>query len=160
MTWNKDHAKLKMAVVLFYQILFLFTSWFIIDTGSPWVRIGPRAPPPTTLHEWYHFDQGTLVNHINDATRKKLLRDMGFGHFSKLSQRKANLDNISSSNSHRIIILVSTPMFAWSKNRMKPLIKRLGHFYIANSKKSKMAASKSNFMTKSQCLNWKPNSIS
>ena len=93
------------------------------------------------------------MNGINDVNRKKLGRDMGFEHFSKLSQRKSYLDNISSSKSHRIIILVSTPMFSWSKNRMKPLIKRLCHSNIANSKKSKMAASKSNFMTKSQCLN-------
>ena len=93
------------------------------------------------------------MNGIDNVTRKKLGRDMGFGYFSKLSQRKSNLDNISSSKSHRIIISVSTPMFSWSKNRMKPLIKRLGHSYIANSEKSKMAASKSNFMTKSQCPN-------
>ena len=55
--------------------------------------------------------------------------------FSKLPQRKFNLDNISSSNLHRIISLVSTPMFSWSKNRMKPLIKRLGHSYNANLEK-------------------------
>ena len=56
---------------------------------------------PTTLHEWYHFDQGTPVNDINDVTRKKLGRDMGFGHFSKLhGATKSNLDNISSSNLH------------------------------------------------------------
>ena len=30
---------------------------------------------------------------------------------------------------------------------MKPLIKRLGHSYIEKSEKSKMAASKNNFMT-------------
>ena len=48
---------------------------------------------PTSLHEWYHFDQGTPVSDINmeivkyylhdinDVTRKKLGRDMGFGHF-------------------------------------------------------------------------------
>ena len=107
---------------------------FIIDTGSPWARIGPRAPP-TTLQEWYHFDQGTLVNGINDVTRKKLGRDMGYGHFSKLSLRKCNLYNISSSKSHRIIIFVSTPMLSWSKYRMKSLIKRICHSYIANSKK-------------------------
>ena len=47
-----------------------------------------------------------------------------------------NLDNISSYNLHRIILLVSTPMFSWLKNRMKPpLIKRLGHSYIAKAKK-------------------------
>ena len=100
---------------------------------------------PTTLQELYHFDQGTPVNDINDVTRDKMGRDMGF---AKLPQRKSNLDNITSSNSHRIIFLVSTPLFSWSKNRMKPIIKRLGHSYIANSEKSKMAASKNNFMTK------------
>ena len=45
MTWNKDHEKFIMAAILLHQILFLFTSWFIIDTGSPWAKIGPRAPP-------------------------------------------------------------------------------------------------------------------
>ena len=49
---------------------------------------------------------------------KKLGRDMGFGHFSNLPQQKSNLDNISSSNLHGIIILVSRPMFSWSKNRI------------------------------------------
>ena len=83
---------------------------------------------------------------------KKMGRDMGFGHFSILPQRKSNMDNISSYNLHRIIFLVSTPMFSWSKNRMKPFIKRLGHSYVANSEKYKMAASKNNFMTKKQCL--------
>ena len=94
---------------------------------------------PTTLHEWYHFDHGTPVNDINDVTRKKLERNIGFGHFSKLlPQRKSNLDDISSSNLHRIIILVSTHMFSWSKNRMKPRIERLGHSCVAKSEKSKM----------------------
>ena len=55
----------------------------------------------------YHFDQGTPVNDINDFTSVKIGRDMGFGHFSKLPQRKSNLDNISSSNLHRIIFLVA-----------------------------------------------------
>ena len=35
---------------------------------------------------------------------------------------------------------------------MKPLIKILGHSYVANSEKFKMAAGKNHFMTKSQCL--------
>ena len=43
MTWNKDPAKFKMAAILL-QILYLFTSRFIIDTGGPWAKIGPRAP--------------------------------------------------------------------------------------------------------------------
>ena len=108
MTWNEDHAKFKMADILFHQILFLFTSRFIIDIGSPWAIICPHAPP--LLH---HFDQGT-VHDINDVAKEKMGRDMGFGHFSKLSQRKSNL----------------------------------GHSYIAKKEKSKMAASKNNFMTK------------
>ena len=54
----------------------------MIDTGSsPRARIGA---PPTTLYEWYHFDEGTPVYDINDVTRKKLGRDIGFGHFLKL----------------------------------------------------------------------------
>ena len=65
-----------------------------------------------------------------------------------MAQRKSNLDNISSSNLHRIIILVSTHMFSWSKNRMKPFIERLGHPYVANSEKFKMAASKKYFYDK------------
>ena len=111
---------------------------------------------PTTLHEWYHFDQGTLVNYINDVTRKNwgaIWVSVFFQYC--MPQLKSNLDNISSSNLHRIIILVSTHMFLWSKNRMKPLIERSGHSYVANLGKSKMAASKNNFMTK--CLDWKPN---
>ena len=43
MTWKKDPAKFKMAAILL-QILYLFLSRFIIYTGSPWARIGPRAP--------------------------------------------------------------------------------------------------------------------
>ena len=69
-----------------------------------------------------------------------------------MAQRKSNLDNISSFYSHGIIILVSTHMFLRSKNRMKPFLERLGHFYAANSEKIKMAASKNIFMTKSRCL--------
>ena len=148
-----------MAAVPFYQILFLFTSWYIIDTVSPWARIGPRAPP-LLCKGGTILIRGLLWMVLTMLPEKILGRDMGFGHFSKLSQQKSNLDNISSSKSHGIIILVSTPTFSWSKNRMKLLIKRLGHSYIVNLKKSKMAASKSNFMTKAQWLNWKPNSIS
>ena len=105
------------------------------------------------VHPHYSPRVGTPVNDINDVTRKKMGRDMGLGHFSKLhGATKSNLDNISSSNLHRIIILVSTHMFSWSKNRVKPFIERLGHSYIANSEKSKMAASKKKFMTTSRCL--------
>ena len=68
-----------------------------------------------------------------------------------MAHRKSNLDNISSSYSHGIIILVSTHMFSRLKNRMKPFLERLGLFYAANSK-FKMAASKNIFMTKSRCL--------
>ena len=46
MTWDRDHAKFKMAAILLHQSFFLFLSWFIIDTGSsPYARIGPHAPP-------------------------------------------------------------------------------------------------------------------
>ena len=72
---------------------------------------------------------------------------------SCMAERKSNLDNLSSYNLHRIIILVSTYMFPWSKNRIKLVIERLGHSYVTNSEKSKMAASKTIFMTKSRCLN-------
>ena len=61
---NKDHAKFNMAAILLRQ--FLFTYRVIIDTGSPWARISPRAPPPL-----YHFDQGTPVNDMNDVTSIK-----------------------------------------------------------------------------------------
>ena len=64
-----------MAAILLHRILFLFTSW---------ARIGLRAPPLL-----YHFDQGTPLNDINDVTREKMGRDMGFGHFAKLPQRKS-----------------------------------------------------------------------
>ena len=96
---------------MLHQILFLFTSRFIIDTGSPWATIGPSAPPLL-----YHFDQETAVNDNNYVIRGKIGRDMGFGYFSKLPQRKSNLDNISSSNLRRIIFLVSPFVFSWSKN--------------------------------------------
>ena len=72
---------------------------------------------PTTLHKWYHVDQGTTVNDINDFSRKKIGARYGFRHFSKLPQRKSNLDSISSSNLHGVIILVSRTMFSWSKNQ-------------------------------------------
>ena len=128
-----------MATILLYQILFLFTSRFIIDTGI----LGPGfvLVHPPLLH---HFDQGTPVHDNKDVTKGKMGRDMGFGHFSKLPQRKSNLDDICSYNLHRIIFFVSTPLFLWSKNQMKPLIKRLGHSYIANKEKSKMAARQNN----------------
>ena len=92
---------------------------------------------PTTHHEWYHFDQGTPVSDINDVTRKKIGARYGFRPFFQncMPQRKSNLNNISSSNLHRIIILLSTHMSSWSKNRMKPLIERLGHSHVANSEK-------------------------
>ena len=79
--------------------------------------------------------------------------------FQNGRHKKTNFDNISSSNWHRIIILVSIPMFSVSNDRMKPLIKILAESHMKNLKKV-MAAGNYNFMTKSQCLNWKQNSIS
>ena len=67
---------------------------------------------------------------------------------NRMAQRKSNLDNISSSNLHRIMILVSTNMIPWSKNQMKPFIERWGHSNVANSEKSKVAASKNIFYDK------------
>ena len=86
-----------------------------------------------------------------------LVRNMGLGHFFKWLPRKSNFGDISSSNWHRIIILVSIPIFSGSKNQMKPLIWIFGHSYMANSKKSKMATGENHFMTKSECLHWKQN---
>ena len=57
-----------MAAILLHQIVFLFTSRFIIDTGSPWAIIGPRAPPPPLL---YHFDQGTPQMILTMLPKKK-----------------------------------------------------------------------------------------
>ena len=108
---------------------------------------------PTALREWHHFDQGIPVNE-----KLTMLPEKNWGAISVspifqncMPQRKSNLDNISSSNSHRIKILVSTHVL-WSKNQMKPLLERLGYSYVANSAKSMIAASKNNFMTKSRCL--------
>ena len=82
---------------------------------------------PTTLHERYHFDQGTPVNDINDVTRKQNSDVIWVSAICQncMAQRKSNLDNISSSNLHRIIISVSTHIFSRSKNQMKPFIKQI-----------------------------------
>ena len=99
--------------------------------------------PPFMGHNWspwYVFDQGTPANDISDITIKKMGRDTLFRPFFKIAATKIKFGQYSSSNLHRVIILVSTPMFSWATNRMKPLIKRLGYSYIETSKKSKMAA--------------------
>ena len=71
---------------------------------------------------------------------KELGRDKSFGHFSKLPQRKSYLDNISSSNLHRILILVSTPVFM-VKEPNETTNKKIGSFLCCEfEKKSKMAA--------------------
>ena len=85
-TWYKDHAKFKKAAILHHQIFFLFTSWFIIATGNPWARFGLRAPQILSM-------SGTILIRgllwmlltMLPVPEKKLLRDMGFGHFWKLS---------------------------------------------------------------------------
>ena len=61
-----------MAAILLHQIVFLFISRFIIDAGSPWARIGPRAPAQYSPN----FDEGTPVNDINDVSIGKIGRDM------------------------------------------------------------------------------------
>ena len=76
----------------------------------------PELAPciPTTLHEWYHFEQETPVNDNNDVTRNKKCGAIWVSAIFQncMPQRKSILDNISSSNLHRIIInLVSTHMF-------------------------------------------------
>ena len=55
------------------------------------------------LSPWYVFDQGTPANDISDITIKKLGRDTLFRPFFKIAATKIN----SSSNLHRVIILVS-----------------------------------------------------
>ena len=47
-----------------------------------------------------------------------------------------------------IIILVSKPMFSKSKNRKKPLIKILGHSYVANLKKTQDGRRQKSFYDK------------
>ena len=53
--------------------LYFYSCWFIIDTGSPWARIGHHAPP-TTLH----FDQELPGNVVSDVTRNNFEARYGF----------------------------------------------------------------------------------
>ena len=133
MTWNKDHAKFKMAAILLHQSLFL--SWFILAAGSsPCARIDPRAPP-TSLHSGTILIRGLLWVKLAMLPKKKNWGAIWVSAIFQnyMPQRKSNFDNISCSNLNRIIILLSMHMFSWSKNRIKPLIERLGHSYVANS---------------------------
>ena len=86
---------------------------------SPWAIIG-RFAPPSTLHERQHFVQGTSGNDVSDVIRKKLDEILSF---FKMPAMKIYLDNIPSSNCHKIIILVSAPTFSGS------LIKLLCYSY-------------------------------
>ena len=135
---------------LLQQIIFLFISSFIIDTGSPCARIGHHAPQSLSV-----LIRGFLEMFLAMLRGMTSGRDMGFGHFFKWPPWKSDLGNIPTSNWHRITILVSTPMFSGSKNRMKSIIKILVHSYMANSEKTKMATGENHFMTKSECLYWK-----
>ena len=67
---------------MLHQIVLLFTSRFIIYTGSPLARIGPRALPTT------HLDQGTPVNDINDVTGGKNWARCGLRPFFKIAATK------------------------------------------------------------------------
>ena len=91
---------------------------------------------------------------------KKRVR-YGFRPFFKIAchNQNVNMDNISSSNLHKSIVLLALYIFSWSKNRVKPLMERLGHSYVANSEKSKMDASTNNLLTKSRSLYCKPNYV-
>ena len=59
---------------------------------------------------------------------------------SVICQNDRNENLISTSNLSIIIILMFTPMFPGSKNRMKPLIQILGHTCLTNLEKANMAA--------------------
>ena len=89
---------------LLQQIIFLFISWFIIDTGSPWTRIGHHAPPPLSI-----LIRGFLGMLLEMLRWIIWGHDMGFGHLFKWPPCKSNL---VTSNWHRIIIFVSTHMFS------------------------------------------------
>ena len=82
--------------------LYFYSCWFIIDTGSPWTRIGHHAPP-TTLH----FDQELPGNVVSDVTRNNFEARYGFQPLF-INGRHENLilGNISTSKCHRIIFLV------------------------------------------------------
>ena len=56
------------------------------------------------------FIRGLLGMILAMVPGKKNWLHLGFRPFFNLTSRKYNLDNISSSNGHRVIILVSTPM--------------------------------------------------
>ena len=73
-------AKFKITTKCLLSIIIVST---LSHLTSSWANGGPHAPP-MILHEWYHFVQGTLRNHISDVTRKnKLGLTTSFGHFSK-----------------------------------------------------------------------------
>ena len=99
---------------LLQEIIFLFMLIYnIIDTGSPWARIGHHAP--LTISILMRSFLGMLIAMLREIT--------GFRPFF-LNNRH---ENISTYRWHRISILVSTPMLSGSKNRLKPLRKILGH---------------------------------
>ena len=67
---------LKWPPLLLQQILSLFISRFIIDTGGPWARICHHAPPPLST-----LIRGVLGMFSAMLRGITLGRDMGFGHF-------------------------------------------------------------------------------
>ena len=108
--------------------------------------------PPPPLYILIRSFLGMLLAMLRGITSR---RDMGLDYFFKWPPWESNLGNISTSKWHIIIILVSTSMFSGSKNRIKPLGKILGHSYMANSEKFKMATGENHFMTKSEWLSTK-----
>ena len=69
--------------------------------------------------EWYHILQNFPTNNIFDTEREKIGFHTVGGHISTRLPPKFTFVNISASNCHSNVILVSKPMFSWSKNSMR-----------------------------------------
>ena len=99
----------------------------IVIHGLELVTVHPPPPTPLPSKCGTILFEGLLGMILVMLPEQKLGRNIGFYHFSKWPPWKSNLNHISSSKWHGIIILVSTPVFWGSKIRIKPLIKLFGY---------------------------------
>ena len=79
-------------------------------------------PHPPILREWSHFVPWTLLRCFLHVNMESVGMNSGGGHFQNGRHFKTTFAYISVSDTRRSMILVSIPMFSWSKNSMRAII--------------------------------------
>ena len=105
------------------------------------------SPPctPQILREWSHFVPWTLLRCFLHVNMESVGMNSGGGHFQNGRHFKTTFAYISVSDTRRSMILVSIPMFSWSKNSMRAMITILDLVFQNGCQNFKMAAKKSVF---------------